>query len=244
MESVVGGRIVVDSVRKSYRTFGGVQEALKGVSFSLDRGGLTVVGGENGSGKSVLMSIMAGLEKPDSGSVSVFGGVGLVFQDADTQILGETPREDVSVGPRNQKKSRAEVEAIVDSALERTDLLGRADFPARFLSGGQKRRLAVACMIAMENPIIIFDEPYANLDYGGVRQVNALLSGLKGEGRTVIVLTHELEKCLALADRFIVLFRGEKVFDGTPAEGLREDLGKWNIRNPLASYSSVEDLLW
>ena len=99
-------------------------------------------------------------------------------------------------------------------------------------------------MIAMENPIIIFDEPYANLDYGGVRQVNALLSGLKGEGRTVIVLTHELEKCLALADRFIVLFRGEKVFDGTPAEGLREDLGKWNIRNPLASYSSVEDLLW
>nr|MBP3282101.1 ABC transporter ATP-binding protein [Treponema sp.] len=226
-------RIVVDGVSKSFRTFGGVHEALKGVSFSVDEGSAVVIGGENGSGKSVLMGIIAGLEKPDSGSVSCFGKVGLVFQDADTQILGETPREDVAVGPRNQKRPRKEVDALVEAALARTDL-----------SGGQKRRLAVACMIAMENPIIIFDEPYANLDYGGVRQVNALVSSLKEEGKTVLILTHELEKCLALADRFIVLFRGEKVFDGTPADGLSENLEEWNIRNPLSSYSSVGDLLW
>ncbi len=246
MESVFNSdrKIVVDSVCKSYKTFGGVHEAVKNVSFSLDEGSVTVIGGENGSGKSVLMSIMAGLEKPDSGTVSAFGKVGLVFQEADTQILGETPREDIAVGPKNQKKSKKEIEALVESALEKTNLAGRADFPARFLSGGQKRRLAVACMIAMENPIIIFDEPYANLDYGGVKQVNALVSALKGEGRTVLILTHELEKCLGLSDRFIVLFRGEKVFDGSPADGLLEDLEKWNIRNPLASYSSVKDLVW
>ena len=237
-------RIVVDGVSKSFRTFRGVHEALKGVSFSVDEGSAVVIGGENGSGKSVLMGIIAGLEKPDFGSVSCFGKVGLVFQDADTQILGETPREDVAVGPRNQKRPGKEVDALVEAALARTDLSGKADFPARFLSGGQKRRLAVACMIAMENPIIIFDEPYANLDYGGVRQVNALVSSLKEEGKTVLILTHELEKCLALADRFIVLFRGEKVFDGTPADGLSENLEEWNIRNPLSSYSSVGDLLW
>ncbi len=237
-------RIVVDGVSKSFRTFGGVHEALKGVSFSVEEGSAVVIGGENGSGKSVLMGIIAGLEKPDFGSVSCFGKVGLVFQDADTQILGETPREDVAVGPRNQKRPGKEVDALVEAALARTDLSEKADFPARFLSGGQKRRLAVACMIAMENPIIIFDEPYANLDYGGVRQVNALVSSLKEEGKTVLILTHELEKCLALADRFIVLFRGEKVFDGTPADGLSENLEEWNIRNPLSSYSSVGDLLW
>ncbi|MBR6913912.1 MAG: ABC transporter ATP-binding protein, partial [Treponema sp.] len=193
---------------------------------------------------SVLMNIIAGLEKPDSGSVQVSGGVGLVFQEADTQILGETPREDVAVGPKNQKKSRKEIDALVESALSQTLLSEKADFPSRFLSGGQKRRLAVACMIAMENSVIIFDEPYANLDFGGVKQVNSLIRKLKESGRTVLILSHELEKCLALADRFIVLFRGDKVFDGKPEDALRENLEDWNIRNPLVRYEKLSDLVW
>lgn len=237
-------RVVVENVSKSYRTFRGEHHALKNVSFSVGEGTVTVIGGENGSGKSVLMNIIAGLEKPDSGSVTVSGGVGLVFQEADTQILGETPREDVSVGPKNQKKGKKEIESLVAAALRETNLSEKADFPARFLSGGQKRRLAVACMIAMENSVIIFDEPYANLDFGGVRQVNSLIRKLKADGRTVIILTHELEKCLALADRFIVLFRGDKVFDGKPEDALSENLEKWNIRNPLVRYESLSDLVW
>ena len=96
----------------------------------------------------------------------------------------------------------------------------------------------------MKREIIIFDEPYANLDYPGVVDVNNLLSQLKSEGKTVILLTHELEKCLSLADHFLILQNGSLVFDGTPEEALKMPLEQWSIRNPLAKYESVQDLIW
>ena len=237
-------KIAIDGITKIYATSEGNKTALNNVSFQIDEGSVTVIGGENGSGKSVLMNIIAGLEKPTSGKIHSFAEAGLVFQEADTQILGETPREDISFGPKNQKKSKIQVEQAVENSLEQVGLAKKADYPARFLSGGEKRRLAVACMLAMELPVIIFDEPYANLDYGGVKQVNALVKRLHEQKKTVIILTHELEKCLGLADKFVVLFRGDKVFDGTAQEGLLQNLEQWNIRNPLNAYSKVEDLVW
>ncbi|WP_273065593.1 energy-coupling factor ABC transporter ATP-binding protein [Treponema berlinense] len=237
-------KIAIDGITKIYATSEGNKTALNNVSFQIDEGSVTVIGGENGSGKSVLMNIIAGLEKPTSGKIHSFAKAGLVFQEADTQILGETPREDISFGPKNQKKSKIQVEQVVENSLEQVGLAKKADYPARFLSGGEKRRLAVACMLAMELPVIIFDEPYANLDYGGVKQVNALVKRLHEQKKTVIILTHELEKCLGLADKFVVLFRGDKVFDGTAQEGLLQNLEQWNIRNPLNAYSKVEDLVW
>lgn len=237
-------KIAIDGITKIYATSEGNKTALNNVSFQIDEGSVTVIGGENGSGKSVLMNIIAGLEKPTSGKIHSFAKAGLVFQEADTQILGETLREDISFGPKNQKKSKIQVEQAVENSLEQVGLAKKADYPARFLSGGEKRRLAVACMLAMELPVIIFDEPYANLDYGGVKQVNALVKRLHEQKKTVIILTHELEKCLGLADKFVVLFRGDKVFDGTAQEGLLQNLEQWNIRNPLNAYSKVEDLVW
>lgn len=237
-------KIAIDGITKIYATSEGNKTALNNVSFQIDEGSVTVIGGENGSGKSVLMNIIAGLEKPTSGKIHSFAKAGLVFQEADTQILGETPREDISFGPKNQKKSKIQVEQAVENSLEQVGLAKKADYPARFLSGGEKRRLAVACMLAMELPVIIFDEPYANLDYGGVKQVNALVKRLHEQKKTVIILTHELEKCLGLADKFVVLFRGDKVFEGTAQEGLLQNLEQWNIRNPLNAYSKVEDLVW
>lgn len=237
-------KIAIDGITKIYATSEGNKTALNNVSFQIDEGSVTVIGGENGSGKSVLMNIIAGLEKPTSGKIHSFAKAGLVFQEADAQILGETPREDISFGPKNQKKSKIQVEQAVENSLEQVGLAKKADYPARFLSGGEKRRLAVACMLAMELPVIIFDEPYANLDYGGVKQVNALVKRLHEQKKTVIILTHELEKCLGLADKFVVLFRGDKVFDGTAQEGLLQNLEQWNIRNPLNAYSKVEDLVW
>ena len=237
-------KIAIDGITKIYATSEGNKTALNNVSFQIDEGSVTVIGGENGSGKSVLMNIIAGLERPTSGKIHSFAKAGLVFQEADTQILGETPREDISFGPKNQKKSKIQVEQAVENSLEQVGLAKKADYPARFLSGGEKRRLAVACMLAMELPVIIFDEPYANLDYGGVKQVNALVKRLHEQKKTVIILTHELEKCLGLADKFVVLFRGDKVFDGTAQEGLLQNLEQWNIRNPLNAYSKVEDLVW
>ena len=228
-----------------FRSPKGKIKALDNISLEIFQGECLVIGGENGSGKSVLMSIIAGLEKSDRKNKDVLAPqVGLVFQEAETQILGESPAEDIAFGPKNLGWKKEEVELAVKAALEKTGLSQKADFPARFLSGGEKRRLAVACMLAMYLPVIILDEPYANLDYAGVKQVNALVNQLKKDGKTVIILTHELEKCLGLANRFIVLFQGKKVFDGTPGQGLKENLEQWNIRNPLVSYKGIKDLIW
>ena len=237
-------KLKIYNLCKSFFTADGEKKALKSVSMEFEENSFTVIGGENGSGKSVLMSIIAGLEDCSSGDIENFAQCGLVFQEAETQILGETPFEDVCFGPKNLGWKKADVIEAANKALEITGLTEKKDFPARFLSGGEKRRLAVACMIAMDLPILILDEPYANLDYSGVKQVNALLKELKKSGKTIILLTHEIEKCLGLSDKFIVLFRGEKVFDGTPEEGLKENLEQWNIKNPLTAYNKLEDLVW
>lgn len=261
-------QIKINHLSKTFNTLAGPKKALDDVSLEIAEGECVVIGGENGSGKSVLMQIIAGLMEGDKKTVVEFprssrsvsgdevsetrsdpcvqvdGRVGLVFQEAETQILGETPAEDIAFGPKNLGWKKSDVQVAVREALEQTGLTDKADFPARFLSGGEKRRLAVACMLAMKLPTIILDEPYANLDFGGVKQVNKLIRQLKAEGKTVIILTHEIEKCLGLADRFVVLFRGKKVFDGTPGMGLRHNLEAWNIRNPLVSYGKVEDLIW
>lgn len=242
--------IKISNVNKTFQTSEGPNQALKNISLEITDGQCIVIGGENGSGKSVLMSILAGLEQADSGTVELTDAsgnttrAGLVFQEAETQILGETPREDIAFGPKNLGWNKTDIQTAVETALEKTGLTAKADFPARFLSGGEKRRLAVACMVSMNLPVIILDEPYANLDFVGVKQVNGLVRQLKSEGKTVIILTHEIEKCLGLADKFVVLFRGQKVFEGTAEEGLKQDLESWNIKNPIVSYKGVQDLVW
>lgn len=237
--------IKIQNLNKSFQTSEGKIDALQNISLEISDGECVIIGGENGSGKSVLMSIIANLEEADSGKIELNGQkVGLVFQEAETQILGETPAEDIAFGPKNLGWKKNQVEQAVQNALKKVGLEKKSEFPARFLSGGEKRRLAVACMIAMNLPIIILDEPYANLDFGGVKQVNFLVKQLKSEKKTVIILTHEIEKCLALADKFIVLFRGKKVFDGKPEDGLKQNLENWNIKNPLGKYEKLGDLVW
>lgn len=234
-----------DNPGQGEQTRSGFFYALDDVSLSLESGSCAIIAGANGSGKSLLMSVIAGLEEPTSGTVKTADKVGLVFQEPDAQILGETPREDIAFGPRNMKLSKEECRARVETALAGTGLTERADFPARSLSGGEKRRLAAAGVLAMDAQIIIFDEPYANMDYPGVTQVNRLFQKLIADGKTLIILTHELEKCMALANRFIVLCKGKKVFDGTVAGALERDLETWGIRHPLkGAASKPEDLLW
>jgi len=219
--------------------------ALDDISLSIEKGEFTIIAGANGSGKSLLMSVISGLEEPTTGKVRVDADVGLVFQEPDAQILGETPREDIAFGPRNMKLKKSEIAVRVNNALLQTGLEQRADFPARSLSGGEKRRLAAAGVLTMEAQVIIFDEPYANLDYPGVVQVNRLFQKLTGDGKTLIILTHELEKCLSLCKRFIALYKGKKVFDGTADCALNCDLENWGIHHPLKNKSEkCEDLIW
>lgn len=239
--------LVLEGVTKRFPLADGHNKyfyALDNVSLTIQRNDFVVLGGANGSGKSLLMTIMAGLVKPSSGRISSTCPVGLVFQNPDTQILGETPWEDVSIGPRNLGIKEPELSQRIISSLEAVDLDSKAHFPARNLSGGEKRRLTTAGIIAMDRQLIIFDEPFANLDYPGVRRTVSLLRQLHQEGKTILLLTHEIEKCLALANRFMVLYNGHLVFDGLPQEGLVQNLDDWGIRNPLGQYNSLRDLVW
>lgn len=240
--------IEVHEVSKSFPDADGNRfKALDGVSFSIPKGSLCVVSGQNGSGKSLLMNIIAGLEKPASGYVETASKVGLVFQDADSQILGETPLEDVCFGLSNIGVRGAAANDAAVGALRKVGLYEKRNSPAHFLSGGEKRRLAIASILALGFETIIMDEPYSNLDYAGVKDLNQLIGELSASGVTLVILTHEIEKCLALADRFLVLKKGRLVFDGTPLEGLSigvETWEDWGIRFPLSAYPSLESLVW
>ena len=230
-------------VQNINRTFANGTIALQDVSFSVKKGEFLVIGGKNGSGKSVLMSLIAGLDKQTSGTIKC-DEVGLVFQDANSQILGETPLEDVLFGLRNLKLKKQERLQKAEETLKQCGLFEKRDFQARVLSGGEKRRLAVAGILALDRDFIIFDEPFANLDLIGIKQVCAILKQLKEQNKTIIVLTHDLEKILGLADSFIILDSGKIKFNGTPEEGLKLNLEEYGIKNPLTSYNSVKDLFW
>ena len=227
--------IEVRNLCKYFRTSeSGILKALDDVSLSIADGQCVLIAGANGSGKSLLMKLIAKLEKPTKGSVETSEDIGLVFQDADAQILADTPLEDVMFGLRRGKKlSKEEAKDKAIKALSDVGLSEKANSPSHFLSGGEKRRLAVASVMALGRRILILDEVYSNLDYPGVKSVNSLIERLKKEGLTIIILSHELEKCIDLCDRFIVLDKGKLVFDGKTSQALKQDLEKWGIRNPL-----------
>ena len=227
--------IEVRNLCKYFRTAdSGILKALDDVSLSIADGQCVLIAGANGSGKSLLMKLIANLEKPTKGSVETSEDVGLVFQDADAQILADTPLEDVMFGLRRSKKlSKEDAKATALKALGEVGLSEKANSPSHFLSGGEKRRLAVASVMALGRKILILDEVYSNLDYPGVKSVNSLIEKLKKEGLTIIILSHELEKCIDLCERFIVLDKGKLVFDGKTSQALEQDLEKWGVRKPV-----------
>ncbi|MBR1583417.1 MAG: ABC transporter ATP-binding protein [Spirochaetales bacterium] len=237
--------IEAKGISKSFRQWdGSVFTALSDVSLRIDDGQLAIIAGENGSGKSLLMKILAGLEKPSSGTVTCTQSIGLVFQDADAQILADTVIEDVKFSLRNRRDlNKGEILGKAREALSAVGLEAKENSPSHMLSGGEKRRLAIASVMALDRRTLIFDEPYSNLDYPGVKSVNAVIEKLKADGFTILILTHELEKCLGLADRFMVLSKGKLVFDGKPEEAVQKDLESWGIRNPRNG-SDVQSLVW
>jgi biotin transport system ATP-binding protein len=170
--------------------------------------------------------------------------VGLVFQDADAQILGETVEEDLRFGPENLKLSKEEIESRVEETLITLDLSGKRDFATRRLSGGEKRRLAVAGILAMGCETIIMDEPFANLDWPGVVQVLKIISVLKQSNKTIVILTHELEKVLAFADRLVIL-AGGRIRDSGECEAVLNRLEpSWGVRDPRKVYRNAGDCTW
>lgn len=229
--------------------------AIDDVNLVVDEGEFLVLAGRNGSGKTVLVRHFNGLLLPTTGEVLLEGEpitqnltearkkIGLIFQDSDSQIVGQTVAEDVAFGPENLCLPRTEVDGRVRDCLNAVGLNHLAGQRPQILSGGQKRRLAVAGVLAMKPRMIIFDEPFAGLDYPGVIQVLRQITALHREGHTIIVVTHELEKSLAHANRLVIMEQGRVVLDGTPAE-LLDGLEKHGIKRPYGPGRSVETMTW
>lgn len=223
--------VVFENVKFSYPGSEGIY-AVNGVSLAVKRGEFLSVIGHNGSGKSTLARLTNGLLEPDSGKITVFGlnvaegknalevrkQVGIVFQNPDNQTVASIVEDDVAFGPENIGVPREEIGRRIDWALKAVGMENfRHSTPAR-LSGGQKQRIAVAGVLAIKPEVLILDESTAMLDPKGRREVIDVVRRLnEEEGITVILITHFMEEAL-LADRTVVMNRGEIVLEGSPEE--------------------------
>lgn len=208
--------------------------ALHSVSLQIEDGEFIGIIGHTGSGKSTLISHLNALERSEPGMVFVngvdLGGkdvdlaavrrtVGLVFQYPEYQLFEETVEKDIAFGPRNLKLPEEEVHARVARAMEQVGLAKKYAERSPFeLSGGQKRRAAIAGVLAMEPSILILDEPAAGLDPAGRRDMLELISHIHASGVTVVMVSHSMDDVGRLCDRLFVLDHGHIAFSGTPAE--------------------------
>ncbi|GBC62173.1 ABC transporter ATP-binding protein [Desulfonema ishimotonii] len=229
--------------------------AVAGADLCVAEGEFVILAGANGCGKTTLLRHLNGLLLPTGGSVAVDGVsvaanprrarqmVGMVFQDADSQIVGETVYDDVAFGPENLGLTRPEIDRRVAGALEAVGLSCMEDQRPHLLSGGQKRRVAIAGILAMKSRVIVFDEPFSNLDYPGVRQVLRQILRLRETGHTIVLTTHDLEKVLAHADRLVVMQKGRIAKDGPPEAAVR-GIDVLGVREPHASRNGMTLTSW
>ena len=230
-------------------------EALHGLSLTVSEGQTIALVGPTKAGKSTVVDVLAGLIKPAPGTVFFEGDdiaaasfnserirntVGVVFQSPEAQIFEQTVGKDVSFGPRRKKVSLAESRRLVQESLEAVGL-PYEDFRSRYtyaLSGGQKRRVAIAGVLALQPKVIIFDEPTAGLDPRGRRELLNLIATLKQKHElTIIYLSSSLDDVIELADLIHILDQGRLAFSGTPREILAraDEIARLDITLPEAA---------
>lgn len=207
--------------------------ALRKVNLQVKRGEKVAILGSNGAGKSTLFMHFNGIYQPHSGSIRYRGEaisykpkalielrkkVGVVFQDPDSQLFSASVYQDISFGPINLGLSEETVAARVKQSLAATETTELEDKPTHLLSYGQKKRVSIAGVLAMEPEIIIFDEPTAGMDPRHAQEFMQLLAKLSGEGITIILSTHDVDLAYSWADRIAIMYKGEVIGDGEPGE--------------------------
>lgn len=209
--------------------------ALRDVNLLIEPGEFIAIIGQNGSGKTTLIKHFNGLLKPTEGRVLVEDrdttdlltsdlakSVGYVFQNPDHQIHAEKVRDEVAFGPRNLGFSPERIEVVTEQVLADMDLAGTEDDMPFQLSRGQRQRLAVASVLAMEPSILIIDEPTTGQDWKESITLMELVKGLNDKGHTCIVTTHNMNLVSLFAKRVVVMWRGEILLDGPTQDVFRE----------------------
>ena len=243
-------------VEDLYYVYGNGKAALDGVSVDIYEGEKIAVIGSNGSGKSTFFLNINGVFTPKKGRIIYRGivvnkknlkelrkNIGIVFQDADNQIIASTVMAEVGFGPMNLKLPKEEVLRRVEEALEYMNISDFKDRPPHYLSGGEKKRVTIAGIIAMKSEIIIFDEPTASLDPLNTLMLEEVLEKLSSEGKTMLISTHDVDFAYRWAERVLVFCKGKIIADGTPLEIFRntEILKQANLKQPtlLVVYESL-----
>jgi len=234
------------------------KKALDDVSLTINKGEFVGIIGHTGSGKSTLIQHFNGLEKATSGTIyfdgqdiydkdfnmkSLRSRVGLVFQYPEHQLFETTVLEDVKFGPKNLGLGKVEVDLRAIEAIKQVGLSEKCYDDSPFeLSGGQKRRVAIAGVLAMKPEILILDEPTAGLDPRGRDEILDQIAKLHEEGLTVILVSHSMEDVAKYADRIIAMNSGKVAFDGTPKEVFRhyKELERMGLSAPQITYVMQE----
>ncbi len=228
-------RLLIDGVGFTYPS--GV-EALRGVSLAVESGEAVAIVGENGAGKTTLVKHINGLLKPTVGRVAVgdwdtrehtvakmAARVGFVFQNPDDQIVERAVGAELAFGPRQLGQSAEEIQANVAAALDKVQLADKADTHPYDLTTPQRKLVTLASVLAMRTPVLIFDEPTMGQDARGVALIGGIIEELKAEGRTLVIITHDIDFCAAHFERVVAMAGGRVLADGPAAEVLaRADL--------------------
>ena len=228
--------------------------ALDNVSLSFEKGERIALLGTNGSGKTTLLHHLNGILKPTSGKVffedkalaydsksllDLRRRVGFIFQDPNDQLFAPTVKQDVAFGPLNLGQPTDQVKKAVDEALETVGMAEFAEKPPHFLSLGQKKRVALAGVLAMQPEVLIMDEPTSNLDPRATSEILHLLLRLNNERKmTLILATHDVDMVPLFANKLYILSRGKLVSEGSPAELFSdaELIRGVNLRSPRITH--------
>jgi cobalt/nickel transport system ATP-binding protein len=228
--------------------------ALDNVTLSFDHAERIALLGTNGSGKTTLLNHLNGILKPTSGKILFDGNplkydaksllelrkrVGFVFQDPNDQLFAPTVKQDVAFGPLNLGYNTEKVKTIVEEALKTVGMSEFPEKPPHFLSLGQKKRVALAGVLAMEPEVIIMDEPTSNLDPRATSEILHLLLQLnKEKGITLLLATHDVDMVPLFATKMYILNKGKLVFQGTPKESFSngELIRQVNLRSPRLTH--------
>lgn len=210
---------------------GNEKHALEDISVSIKKGQKIAVVGSNGAGKSTFFLIMNGVLTPMEGCVRYAGTaigkknrnelrrhVGIVFQDAENQMIASTVQSEVSFGPMNLKLPMEQVRAQTQEAMRYMNLTEYADRPPHYLSGGEKKRVSIADVLAMKPEVILLDEPTTALDGTNQNMLEIVLDDLWKQGKTCMISTHEVDFAYRWADRVIVFSDGRIIRQGIPTE--------------------------